>query len=180
LGELDGDKIKDNATDLNRYMDRRYDVTVVEYQGRGHENFYDEILHIFDWMGRREGRNFFPKEFEVSSLRSWDNFFWWLEVTKRPARAIVDPDDWPPGRGVRAIELRAKVTANGDIVIGTGGIQATVWLAPEIVDPARGAIDITVGGRRTRVKVEPDLSVLLEDVRTRGDRLHPFWAKIEP
>lgn len=27
--------------------------------------------------------------------------------------------------------------------------------------------------------VRPDLKVLLEDVRTRGDRLHPFWAKVE-
>ncbi len=25
--------------------------------------------------------------------------------------------------------------------------------------------------------MRPNLSVLLEDVRTRGDRLHPFWAK---
>ena len=25
----------------------------------------------------------------------------------------------------------------------------------------------------------PRLEVLLEDVRTRGDRQHPFWAKVE-
>ncbi|MEX0712902.1 MAG: tetratricopeptide repeat protein, partial [Pirellulales bacterium] len=36
-GELDGDKVKDNARDLNRYMVHRYDITVIEYQGRGHE-----------------------------------------------------------------------------------------------------------------------------------------------
>jgi hypothetical protein len=29
------------------------------------------------------------------------------------------------------------------------------------------------------LRVQPDLKVLLEDVRTRGDRLHPFWAKVE-
>ena len=179
-GELDGDKVKDNATDLNRYMIHRYDVTVVEYQGRGHEDFYEDIQNIFDWMDRRESRNFFPKQFEVSTMRTWDNFFWWLEVTKLPSRAIVEPSNWPPARGVRPAELRAKVAANGDITVNSGGIQATIWLSPEIVDPARGAIEVTIGGRKTRAKFEPNLGVLLEDVRTRGDRLHPFWAKIEP
>jgi hypothetical protein len=27
--------------------------------------------------------------------------------------------------------------------------------------------------------IEPDVAVLLEDARTRADRLHPFWAKVE-
>ncbi|MEX0677672.1 MAG: peptidase [Pirellulales bacterium] len=179
-GELDGDKVKDNARDLDRYLTHRYDVTVVEYQGRGHEDFYEEIQHIFDWMARREPRNFFPKEFEVSTMRTWDNYFWWLEATKLPERSVVEPGDWPPARGVRAAELKAKVLANGDIVVSSGGIQATIWLSPGVVDPMRGTIDVTLGGRKTSVKVEPAISVLLEDARTRGDRLHPFWAKVVP
>ena len=33
--------------------------------------------------------------------------------------------------------------------------------------------------RSRRLKrAEPDIAVLLEDVRTRGDRMHPFWAKV--
>jgi hypothetical protein len=27
--------------------------------------------------------------------------------------------------------------------------------------------------------VRPDLNVLLEDARSRADRQHPFWAKLE-
>jgi hypothetical protein len=27
--------------------------------------------------------------------------------------------------------------------------------------------------------IRPDVRVLLEDVRTRGDRQHPFWARID-
>jgi hypothetical protein len=27
--------------------------------------------------------------------------------------------------------------------------------------------------------VEPDLRVMLEDARTRGDRQHPFWARFD-
>ena len=79
-GELDGDKTVKNARDLDRYLQRRFDVTVVEYQGRGHEDFYEDIRNLFDWMGHRDSRNFFPKEFTVSTMRSWDNFFWWLEA----------------------------------------------------------------------------------------------------
>ena len=28
-------------------------------------------------------------------------------------------------------------------------------------------------------KIHADVKTILEDVRTRGDRQHPFWAKIE-
>ena len=27
--------------------------------------------------------------------------------------------------------------------------------------------------------IRPDLQVMLEDVRTRGDRQHPFWARMD-
>jgi predicted esterase len=176
-GELDGEKLKENARDLDRYMTHRYDVTVVEYQGRGHEDFYEEIQNLFEWMGRRPGRDFFPKEFQVSTMRTWDNYFWWLEVAKLPEKAVVEPSDWPPARGTRPAELRGKVLANGDIVIPSTGIQAALWLSPEILNPGRDTIDVTIGGRRHSVSTEPSLNVLLDDVRTRGDRLHPFWAK---
>ena len=29
------------------------------------------------------------------------------------------------------------------------------------------------------VEVKPTMSVLLEDARTRAERQHPFWAKVE-
>ncbi len=179
-GELDGDKLKENARDLDRYMVHRHDVTVVEYQGRGHEDFYEEIKEIFDWMARKPDRNFFPKEFEVATMRTWDNYFWWLEINKLPPRAIVEPVNWPPGRGTRAAEIRAKIQANGDIFIPGSGIAATIWFAPEMLNPGRDKIDVHLGGRRHTADVTPNLSVLLDDVRTRGDRQHPFWAKFEP
>ncbi len=116
-GELDGDKVKENARDLDRYLINRYDVTVVEYQGRGHEDFYEEIQTLFDWMGHREPRNFFPKEFEVSTMRTWDNYFWWLEANKLPPESIVEPSNWPPKRGTRAAELKGKVLASGDLLV---------------------------------------------------------------
>ena len=55
----------------------------------------------------------------------------------------------------------------------------TVWLSPKMLNFKQRAT-ITVNGRRIGdQKIHPDLGTLLEDVRTRGDRQHPFWAKIE-
>ena len=64
---------------------------------------YDDIQRIFDWMGRRQ-RNFFPKkvgdkEHPLTTQRSWDNFFWWLEIRDYPANIAVEPVDWPPASG---------------------------------------------------------------------------------
>ncbi len=67
--------------------------------------------------------------------------------------------------------------ASGDIVIPNTGIQVGIWLSPEILNPGRDKIDVTIGGRRHVINTQPNLSVLLDDVRTRGDRVHPFWAK---
>ena len=30
-----------------------------------------DVVNIFDWMGRRKGRDFFPKEFTAVTLRTW-------------------------------------------------------------------------------------------------------------
>jgi predicted esterase len=179
-GELDGDKTVTNAPHLERYLNHRFDVTVTEYRGRGHEDFHDDIQNLFDWMNRRAPRNFFPKEFTVSTMRPWDNYFWWLEADKFPQRGMVDPANWPPGRGVRPIQITGKMLATNGLAISSAIGQVTVWLSPEAVDFNR-PMKITLNNSpisKSR-RIEPDLRVLLEDVRTRGDRLHPFWAKVE-
>ena len=81
-----------------------YDCTIVQYRGRGHESFQDEILHIFDWMNvSARTRQFYPREMEVLSMRPWDNYFWWLELDDFPANAMVVPAQWPPTRARRAL-----------------------------------------------------------------------------
>jgi hypothetical protein len=37
---------------------------------------------------------------------------------------------------------------------------------------------VTINGKEVGQQVEISLDALLEDVRTRGDRQHPFWAKV--
>lgn len=180
-GELDGDKMTQNARDLDRYLTRHtFNCTIVEYQGRGHEHYYEEVLHLFEWMERFR-RDFFPVEFTCSTMRRWDNFFWWVELQGMPARSMVDPIDWPPGRGSLPLEVTGRILENNGLTVRTGAAYASVWLAPEMVN-FKERMSILVNGQRMNNPerfVTPDLETLLEDVRTRGDRIHPFWAKVE-
>ncbi|MEN6405290.1 MAG: peptidase [Thermoguttaceae bacterium] len=180
VGELDGAKLTKNALDLDRYLRRGFNATVVEYQGRGLDDFYDEILRLFEWMGRFR-RDFYPREFACQTMRSWDNYFWWLEVSNLPPRATVDPTDWPPPRGAQPTQVKGTITKTNGINVQTGAGHAVVWLSPKMIDFSQKSA-ISVNSRRINgpdMIVRPDLYVMLEDVRTRGDRQHPFWARVE-
>ena len=179
-GEMDGEKPIENALDLEYYLNRGYDVTVVEYLGRGHEHFSDEVQTLFDWM-RIKRRDFFPRDFACRTLRPWDNFFWWVEVDGMPERATVLPEDWPPSRRTVSMQVKGAITADNNLRVRAGAAEVTVWLSPEMVDFNK-RVDIAVNGTRVRQsggQIEPKIEVLLEDARTRGDRQHPFWSRVD-
>jgi predicted esterase len=179
-GELDAAQLTKNSRDLDRYLKRGYNATVVEYLGRGHEHFSDEILRLFDWMGRFR-RNLFPREFTGVTMRPGDNSFWWVELGGLPAKAIVDPADWPLPRGTQAVRVTGKITDNNGLYVTTGTSQLSVRISPEMLN-LKQRVNITANGRRVNSNdrfVELDLRTMLEDVRTRGDRQHPCWAKLD-
>ena len=95
-GELDGDRMAQNATQFDRYLKPKGDTTVVEYLGRGFEPFGDELQRLFEWMSLRKRTT--PEEFECVTMRPWDNFFWWLEVRGLADKSMVAPSSWPPRR----------------------------------------------------------------------------------
>ncbi len=176
-GEMDGNKMERNKMDLNRYMRYAgYDVTVVQYQGRGHEHFHDEVQNLFKWMSFQK-RDFFPKDFKAVTMRQWDNFFWWAELDNLPERSVVAPLEWPRV-GAREAVTEGKIGGSNTIVLKTAAGSATVWLSPEMVNFDER---VTIAAERKRIirQISPSAEVLLEDVRTRGDRQHPFWAKVE-
>jgi len=174
-GEMDGDNIRENSPEFNRYLRRTgFDVTIVNYQGRGHESFPDEILRLFEWMEVHK-RGDPPREFECTSMRPTDNFFWWVEVEKFPDRSMVLPLDWDARSGVRAAPVEARVRENNSLYVKTSADKTVVWFPEGLVDLGR---KVSINGRTH--DVQPTAEVLLEDVRTRGDRQRPFWAKVEP
>jgi predicted esterase len=179
LGELDGSRLTQNARDLDRYFKHGYNATVIEYEGRGHDDFHEEILRIFDWMGHFR-RNFFPREFTCATMREGDSFFWWMEIEGLPPRSAIDPADWPPPAGTRPVEVSGTIT-NNNIYIRTGTVRVSVFLAPQMVDFKR-QVKIVVNGRRINTQdpfLRPELRTILEDVRTRADRQHPFWIRLD-
>ena len=176
-GELDGGTIQRNAVDLDRYFLKGYDATYVEYRGRGHDHFAEELLRLFDWMGRK--RRKLPPTIEAVSMRPWDRFFWWLEFAEAPPKTVTLPVNWPPAKGAGPLEIEGQVTPGNTMAARCGGRGVRLWLGPEIVDMTR-PVTVTLSGERLfKGPVVPDERVLLEDLRRRGDRHHPFWAVVE-
>ncbi|MEZ6071849.1 MAG: PHB depolymerase family esterase [Pirellulales bacterium] len=179
-GELDGDKTSRNSMTYDRLlMTSHYNVTVVEFIGRGHESFSDDIQRIFEWMGLQR-RNFFPLEFTCTAMRPWDNFFWWVEVDEFPETSVVFPEQWPPKRP-RPVLVEAKRSTNNTIRVKSGTDAIRLYLTPEMVDFSRPVQVTVTGGRSPRrgTEVVPDVGVMLEDARTRSDRQHPYWAVLD-
>jgi predicted esterase len=179
-GELDGAKLVRNAQQFDRYLNSvGFDVLISDYLGRGHESFYDEIINLFDWMNRKQ-RNFFPKEFACRTIRSFDNYFWWVEINQFPKHVVANPAQWPPRR-IRAMPVTGKINETDEKIcvrVESGRTPTTVWLSPELVDFDK-RIDVDVVGYRRPDQPKPDITVMLEDARTRGDRMHPFWARVD-
>ncbi len=179
-GELDGDRKAINGATQDRYLSHSFPVRICEFLGRGHEHFSDEILELFNWMNFHR-RDFFPREFTCTTMRPWDNFFWWIEASGLPEKSMVDPfqfDRRP--RGTKPAQLEGEINNNNMLRIRSGAKETIVWLAPEMVD-FNQPITIRSGGRQLKFAPEdalPKLEVLLDDARTRGDRIHPFWAKV--
>lgn len=175
-GEMDGRRLKENAIDLDRYLTKvGYDCTVVEYKGRGHEHFSDELQYLFDWM-RVQERQFTKREFKTVTMRPWDNYFWWVELGNFPVNSIVPPATWPNTRAKPAV-TEARIIEN-NIFVKSAADAVTVFLTPDMVDFSQRIL-INVNRRGKTAEVRPDVAVMLEDARTRGDRKHPFWAKVD-
>lgn len=178
-GEKDGLKMSANADVLDRYLRKRYDTTVVEYLGRGQEPFHDEIIHAFDWMALANHRRLgSPSEFACNVLRPWDSFFWWIEGHDFPK--LVHPEQWTTKKA-RPTAVQGRILKQNVLTARTASASTTFWLSPDVVDFSK-PIEIKLNGRKLTKRhgsTQPDLTVLLEDVRSRGDRLRPFWAKVQ-
>ena len=143
---------------------------IVEYKGRGHDHFQDDIHHMFDWM-RFHRRDFEVSEFQVTSMRPWDNYFWWTEFSKFPTEAITL--HWN-GRPVPpAMEIEASIGPNNRIRVEGAAANISIFLNPDLVDFEN--VSLTVIERV--VPIEPSVEVV-EDVRSRGDRQRPFGSAL--
>jgi hypothetical protein len=91
---------------------------------------------------------------------------------------MVMPSVWPPTQFGSPFALSAKATANNKITARCGAKEVRIWLSPEIIDFQR-PLTINLGTRRIHQgEITPDIDTLLEDLRSRCDYQHPFWAVV--
>lgn len=204
-GELEGAMMRPmlefNALVFNKYlqpMASPFEATVVLYKGRGSESYSDEQLRLFDWM-KRHPRNPVPDVFSVRTMRPWDNYFWWLELgdmtrDRKFRELVIDPIYWPEkdsgSNAPKTIRVESKIARNANAVRVTlapgsdpEGENAgpVVFLSPNMVD-FNSKVEVMVNSQPyhpVNGLIEPSVEDLLEDARTRCDRLHPFWVRLE-
>ncbi len=173
-GDLDPGTLE-NGTTWDKYLERRQiDCLISIYQGRGHDHFQEELPRIMNWMSLpTKVRNPAPKNFTAFTSRAGDRFFWWFETEQlNPPDKLVHPLLYKPGVELK-VEGSINVEANS-IKMNAPAKTFTVWLSPEFIDFTRL---ITVQSKR--VEPKPDIRVLLEDVRGRSDRQHPYWMRVD-
>ncbi len=171
-----------NGPTFNYYLKKAFNATVVQYLGRGPEMYGEEILEIFKWM--KNLKRTVPKSYTVKATRALPNFyhFWGLEYPDLP-----DELNWPrDGKGNRetletSYEYLEKLNK---VKIKTRGrfsnLNPEVFLTPDMV-MFNQRINIEFNGKPLQPRggyVEPDLRLILEDARTRKDRKHPFWVRL--
>ena len=155
----------------------------------------------------REMEGMHERKFDCKTMRACDNFFWWAQIEDLPPNS--EATGWtsthtskqfttgsgltapgtggtalpstPLPAGVRPLLVRGNVPTSNTIVLTAGNTRATLWLSPEMVNFST-RVNISVGGHRPNgvpAIIKPSVETMLEDLRLRGDRQHPFWAKVE-
>lgn len=182
-GELDGGKLAASQRTLDWGMDlsKPFDMTYVQFKGRGAEAFAEETTRVFEWMATRT-RSFYSRdERVVYSIRPWDNFFWSVELFEFAPRTMIDPvfvtgldANYHPAKTefFRVLSNSLKIRSHAE--------RAVIFLSPELVDFER-KMEVVFNGKKLTPqngRVPASSRVILEDARTRCDRQHPFWASL--
>ena len=173
-GELDPATF-DNGSVWDNYMERKQiDCLISLYQGRGLDHFQEELPKIMDWMSLSKIRNLPAKDFTTATARAGDRFFWWFETDQLNTDKLIHPLLPFKAGGKYTIKSTLNKEANSISMDTVPARKYTIWLAPDFLDFSRM---ITV--EKKRIDPKPDLRVMLEDVRGRSDRQHPFWMRVD-
>ena len=181
-GELDN-FIYTNGKEWDKMLSRKQiDCLVTIYRGRKPDHFQEELPRIMNWMSfPARVRTPFPKEFSTSTLRAGDRFFWWFETKELFTDKLIHPllfsSSTKPGPGYQINSAVNKQT-NTVSMEAVPAKNFTIWLSPEMVDFEK-PITLLIKGNRDRRDPKPETRVILEDVRGRADRKHPYWMRVD-
>jgi hypothetical protein len=163
----------------NLLADRNIDSMVTLYQGRGHDHFQEELPRIIDWMQvPSHRRNFNPEKFTVLTSRAGDRFFWWFETSELYPKQLVNPLLKPAAWIEYEIDASLNRENNAVRVGKVPADRYTIWLTENMVDFSK-RVSIETKGSSRKIDAVPSTQIILEDVRGRGDRQHPFWYRVD-
>ncbi len=176
MGEKDPSRVA--GTILEDYMSFGHDAMVVMYRGRGREYFYDEIPRLFEWMLLPQHRRRDPpREFECRTMRTGDQFFWWLELGDLKPDVVIDPILWDQAKRIHAGLVSGSIGSGNQIRITGPAERFTLLLRPQPGIDLNERIVVRRGQRRETLEFDGSVDVMLEDARRRADRKRPFWLQ---
>ena len=192
VGTKDVASVNGSTTAWNKWLtsvDKLNTCQVVEYHGRLSEPFIEEFPAIMEWCSvnrRRWPSKAADFEIDCEILRPWDNYYWFVEFHGLPRDKTKYPEAWldETNLGFKPLHFSAKLHSNQPNTfksLSPGprvGRGMTIWLSPDYVDFKEKIIARGRGGD-FKDFVVPDRKTMLEDVRRRGDRMRPFWGKID-
>jgi tetratricopeptide (TPR) repeat protein len=183
-GELDSklERYVGITSTADRYLKNNfYDSMLVEHIGQEAGLFPAEIPRIFQWMQLSSHQRIRTlKYINCVSMRSGDRLFYWLEAPRLSNDSLTNSFQFDHSRQGR-FEAAILDSSQNSIRVSKIPSQdrtARIWLTPEMVDFGR-EVTVIVRDKRTNRSVSGKIEVMLEDVRTRGDRLHFFWDLID-
>jgi hypothetical protein len=187
-GELAGGSTAELKKQLfDRWMNWGFPALMNVYKGRGVDWYSAEFPVMFDWMGRRKrGTATSVLKLPDQSRKDWqtmrtgDNRFYWLEVDEiEPKRLIANAK----AASSSPAHIQGDISGDNVIRVNTFGIKKfSVLLTPELIDWAKPVrVSVNNGAARDFKPqvIKPNMDLLLEDYRIRGDRRVLIWARLE-
>ncbi|MBL4849741.1 MAG: hypothetical protein JKY65_29790 [Planctomycetes bacterium] len=159
-------------------IDLGADVTYVEYIGRGHEGFYEELPWVAPWMAARS-RDPYPKRFELVAGRLTDFRRFWVRIDEVKIRLFdLAPTSKVSKRVVATVQ--ARVLPNNTLRVDCKAATAlTIFLSDRLLDLDK-RVRLRVN-RKVRFKetVKRSASFMLRDFVQRGDRETLYATAVE-
>jgi len=156
------------------------DAMIVKYLNRGPERYYEEADDVFAWMAVHR-RDRFPEKIHADILRSTDLSWSWVQLESVPAQFTkLDAPSQPGDDGFHPARLKARRTSKYFAVEAAPGKACSVLLSPEMPDfDIQQPYIVSKGSKRVTVNYDPDIRVLLEQVRLTGDRSRLWFMKVD-
>lgn len=188
-GNYHVESAKENNTVCKDWVRWHYPVLFVEYKSRAKELFIGEFPDMMKWMNHKRrvlplhqvgslGTGYGSGE-EFCTMRNGDNHFYWLSTSGLNPRYINRAFRYWNNR-LEPARIQATIFSQNEIHFhSTGLTQASIWIAPGMIDFAQ---KVKISANRNppaTVQLQPNLEVLMEDFVERGDRQRLFLARID-